>query len=163
LLPSTLLPIPALDLYSSLFSISMDDDSSRMEATLAQDDDPAVCFFDLQPRVPKTNHVKIRDIMKRLFSAEYLNFILFYKLSSFLNHYSSHMVPTMIRYLKMRKAVKAIEYANAIARTVRWPPHTDYCKFSRLQAASIDVRFEDYAARELLLLLQRRSLLSLPI
>jgi hypothetical protein len=52
----------------------------------------------------------------------------------------------------MRKAVKAIEYANAVTRGVRWPSYTDYCKFSRLQAASLDIRFEDYAARELLLL-----------
>lgn len=52
----------------------------------------------------------------------------------------------------MRKAIKAIDYANAVARSIRWPSHTDYCKFSRVQAASTDVRFEDYAARELLLL-----------
>lgn len=52
----------------------------------------------------------------------------------------------------MRKAVKAIEYANIVTKSVRWPSHTDYCKFSRLQAAILDVRFEDYAARELLLL-----------
>jgi hypothetical protein len=48
--------------------------------------------------------------------------------------------------------MKSIEYANAVARTIRWPTHTDYSKFSRVQAACTDVRFEDYAARELLLL-----------
>lgn len=62
------------------------------------------------------------------------------------------MVPTLIRYLEMRKAIKAIEFANAVARKIRWPSHTDYCKFSRVQAGMVDVRFEDYAARELLLL-----------
>ncbi|KUJ12263.1 uncharacterized protein LY89DRAFT_623352 [Mollisia scopiformis] len=95
--------------------------------------------------------------MKRLMSAEHLHFILadhtlFYRFSSFLNRYRSHLVPTLIRYLEMRKAMKAIEYANSIVRTIRWPSHTDFCKFTRVQAASADVRFEDYAAREMLLL-----------
>jgi hypothetical protein len=52
----------------------------------------------------------------------------------------------------MRKAIKAIDFANAVARRIRWPSHTDTAKFSRMQAGSVDVRFEDYAARELLLL-----------
>ncbi|KAN0119674.1 hypothetical protein V8E51_001882 [Hyaloscypha variabilis] len=128
----SLLTIPALDLRPSVL-FSMNDDISPME------------------------HVKLEDVMKRLFSEEHLHFILgdhalFYRFSRFLNHYKPHLVPTLIRYLEMRKAVKAIEYANAVTRRVRWPSHTDYCKFSRLQAATMDVRFEDYAARELLLL-----------
>ncbi|CAG8980938.1 hypothetical protein HYALB_00003797 [Hymenoscyphus albidus] len=112
-------------------------------------------FFDLQPPAPKANRVKVEDA--RLLSAEHLNFILgdqslFQKFTTFLNRFHAHMVPTLIRYLEMRKAVKAIEFANAIARQIRWPSHTDYCKFSRVQAGAVDVRFEDYAARELLLL-----------
>ncbi len=96
-------------------------------------------------------------MVRQLFSDEHLNFIigdhiLFYRFSSFLNRYRSHLVPTLVRYLEMRKAVKAIEYANAVVKSIRWPSYTDYSKFSRLQAASVDVRFEDYAARELLLL-----------
>lgn len=140
------------------FSVSIDDDSSRMEATSTQDHDPTEStFFDLQPPVPSANQVKIENVMRQLFSEEHLHFIigdhiLFYRFSSFLNCYKSHLVPTLIRYLEMRKAVKAIEYANAVARGVRWPSHTDYCNFSRLQAASMDIRFEDYAARKLLLL-----------
>lgn len=48
--------------------------------------------------------------------------------------------------------MKAIDYANSIVRTIRWPSHTDSCKFTRVHAASTDVQFVDYAARELLLL-----------
>jgi hypothetical protein len=82
--------------------------------------------------------------MSRLFSEEHLLFILgdhifFYSFSSFLNRYSSHLVPALVRYLEMRKAVKAIEYPNAVARRVRQPSHTDYCKFSRRQVDSLDV------------------------
>ena len=62
------------------------------------------------------------------------------------------MIPTLVRYLEMRKAIKAIEFANAVAKGIRWPSHTDTAKFSRIQAGSVDIRFEDYAARELLLL-----------
>lgn len=114
-------------------------------------------FFDLQPPPASASDVRIEDVMKRLFSAEHLHFILgdhhlFYQFSTFLNRLKPSLVPTLIRYLEMRKAMKAIEYANAVARSIRWPSHTDYCKFSRVQAAATDVRFEDYAARELLLL-----------
>jgi len=39
-----------------------------------------------------------------------------------------------------------------VVKTIRWPSHTDYCEFSRVQAAAVDIRFDDYASRELLLL-----------
>ncbi|EKD16704.1 uncharacterized protein L3040_001445 [Drepanopeziza brunnea f. sp. 'multigermtubi'] len=114
-------------------------------------------FFDLQPPPSSAKQVKVEDIMRRLFSAEHLHFILadhslFYKFSSFLNRCKPNLVPNLIRYLELRKAMKAIEYANSVVRSIRWPSHTDSHKFSRLQAASTDVRVEDYAARELLLL-----------
>ncbi|KAL2069580.1 hypothetical protein VTL71DRAFT_14259 [Oculimacula yallundae] len=114
-------------------------------------------FFDLHPPAASGNNVSVEDVMKRLFSAEHLHFILgdhllFFQFSTFLNRFRPRLVPTLIRYLEMRKAMKAIEYANAVAKSIRWPSHTDYCKFSRVQAAATDIRFEDYAARELLLL-----------
>lgn len=34
----------------------------------------------------------------------------------------------------------------------KWRSHTDYCKFLRVKAAAVDVRFEDYANMELQLL-----------
>ena len=101
----------------------MDSDISAAEA--AQAHNPAEpSFFNLQPPAQSTQHVKLEDIMNRLFSEEHLHFILgdhilFYRFSSFLNHYKPHLVPTLVRYLEMRKAVKAIEYANAVTRRVR--------------------------------------------
>lgn len=134
----------------------MDDnsfDSGKTAAVRNSETDEA--FFDLQPPKACPNNVRIEDVMARLFSMEHLHFILddhglFLRFSAFLNRWHSHIVPTLIRYLEMRKAVKAIEYANAVARRIRWPSQTDTAKFSRIQAGSVDVRFEDYAARELL-------------
>jgi hypothetical protein len=118
----SLLTIPALDLRPSVL-FSMNDDISPME--VAQDQNPAdSSFFDLQPPAQSTQHVKLEDVMKLLFSEEHLHFILgdhalFYRFSTFLNDYKPHLVPTLTRYLEMRKAVKAIEYANAVTRSIR--------------------------------------------
>lgn len=96
---------------------------------------PDATFFDLQAPTPVTNDVKIGDVMKRLFSDEHLHFIsadhiLFNKSSAFPNQYRPHLVPTLSRYLEMRKAMRAVAYANSVAEMVRWPPHTDSVKFS---------------------------------
>jgi len=155
----SLIPVPQLDLRDTVLSPDMGDETEKNGQSpqdLDSSEEPEE-FFDLQPPAQPTSYVKTEDVMKRLFSAEHLHFILgdhvlFYRFSTFLNRYMSNLVPTLIRYLEMRKAMKAIEYANAVAKTIRWPSHTDYCKFSRVQAASADLRFEDYAARELLLL-----------
>lgn len=153
-------PVSDLDLGDTLLSFAMAEDIPQALPSphLAHDKDAAEPeFFDLQAPASTASHVKVEDVMKRLFSREHLHFILgdhvlFCRFSSFLNRFKPQMVPTLIRYLEMRKAMKAIEYANAVARSIRWPSHTDYCKFSRVQAAATDVRFEDYATRELMLL-----------
>lgn len=158
LLPLNPLRLSPIDISPDRLAIT--DETPRTMTPIAISEEPNSGggeFFDLQPPASSASNVKIEDIVKRLFSAEHLHFILgdhvlFYKFSTFLNRYRSNLVPTLIRYLEMRKAMKAIEYANAIARAIRWPSHTDYCKFSRVQVAQTDVRFEDYAARELLLL-----------
>lgn len=156
----SLRPVSDLDLGATLLALVMAEDIPRTLPSphLAQETDTAEPgFFDLQAPESTVSHVKVEDVMRRLFSREHLHFILgdhvlFYRFSSFLNRFKPQMVPTLIRYLEMRKAMKSIEYANAVARSIRWPSHTDYCKFSRVQAAATDVRFEDYATRELMLL-----------
>ncbi|CZR52197.1 uncharacterized protein PAC_02074 [Phialocephala subalpina] len=160
----SLVSVPGLDdLRDTLFSMNMDGDSDRtsVEATRPPDrDTPGQHepeFFDLRPPAPNPDYVKIEDVRRQLITAEHLHFILgdhilFHRFSSFLNRYRTHLVLALIRFLEMRKAMKAIEYVNAIVRMIRWSSHTDFCKFSRVQAASVDVRFQDYAARELLLL-----------
>ncbi|RKF61481.1 hypothetical protein OnM2_041062 [Erysiphe neolycopersici] len=112
-------------------------------------------FFDLKPPPPPTeaHDSRIEDVMKRLYSEEHLYYVLrdqsqFQRFMSFLNRYKPNLVPNLTRYMEMRKAMKAVEYANAVARTIQWPSHSDYYKFSRIDAAQTDVRFEDYATRE---------------
>lgn len=46
-----------------------------------------------------------------------------------MNRFKLHLVPTLVRYLEMTKAMKAIEYANAVARKIQWPSHKDFCRF----------------------------------
>ncbi len=153
----SLRPVSSLDLRDTLLSMAMADDSLHAAIVRHEVDSAEAGFFDLSVPIPIAKEVGIEHVMKRLFSKEHLHFILadhvlFYRFSSFLNRFKPHIVPTLVRYLEMRKAMKAIEYANAVARSIRWPSHTDYCKFSKVQAAVTDVRFEDYATRELMLL-----------
>lgn len=137
-----------------------DEDSKSDNTSILDDSEPKPgepAFFDLRPPQSNASHVKLEDVVKRLFSHEHLHFIiadqaLFYRFCIFVNRYKPQLAPTLVRYLEMRKAMKAIEYANAVARKIRWPSHTDHYKFSRLAAASTDVRFDDYANRELQLL-----------
>lgn len=112
-------------------------------------------FFDLRPPPPptETHETRVEDVMKRLYSEEHLYYVLrdqtqFQRFMSFLNRFKPNLVPNLIRYMEMRKAMKAVEYANAVARTIQWPSHSDHYKFSRVDAAQTDVRFEDYATRE---------------
>jgi len=150
--------LSSLDLEGAVLSLKMGEKKAKeINGTAHEPDSDESAFFDLHPPAPAMNDAKTEDIMARLVSVEHLNWILgdhvfFHRFSAFLNRYNAHLIPTLIRYLEMRKAVKAIEYANAVARNIRWPSHTDFTKFSRMQAGSADVRFEDYASRELLLL-----------
>lgn len=156
-------PHADLDLSDTLLSNavgSMENEEPARPATpMRTPDSTKSQFFDLKPPIPHTGNGKIEDLAKRLFSDEHLLFILqdhalFQKFSMFINRFRPHLVPTLVRYLEMRKAMKAIEYANAVARNVPWPSHTDFCKFSTVQAAALDVRFDDYAAKELSLLVK---------
>ncbi|ESZ98384.1 non-specific serine/threonine protein kinase [Sclerotinia borealis F-4128] len=158
-------PHANLDLANTLLSDAMNsiedsEDQSRVaSAPLKTPDSEKSQFFDLHPPVSRSSNVKIEDLAKRLFSEEHLLFILhdhalFQKFSIFMNRFRPHLVPILVRYLEMTKAMKAIEYANAVARKIRWPSHADLRKFSRVQAAAVDVQFDDYSTKELILLVK---------
>ncbi|RDW88503.1 hypothetical protein BP6252_00535 [Coleophoma cylindrospora] len=129
---------------------------SSLLVTQENDSDEGA-FFDLNPPAPDANFINIEQLVARLFSAEHLHFILsdhslFHRFSAFLNRYRPYLVPTLVRYLEMRKVHKALEYANAVARKIRWPSQSDHYKFSGIGVASTDIRFDDFAKKELLLL-----------
>jgi hypothetical protein len=152
------LPKSGLDLEERFLSFAMGEETDVPTMPMpAHDASTDSGFFDLHPPSSSAKDVKVEDLVKQMFSADHLHFILgdrvlFYKFSTFLNRFKPNLVPTLIRYMEMRKAMKAIEYANSVARKIRWPSQTDYTKFARVQAASADVRFEDYAEGELSLL-----------
>ena len=100
--------------------------------------------FDLKPPPPNSKVKNIDTLSESLFSGDHLRVILkdpsfFLRFTAFLNRYRPHSAPTLVRYLEAQKAMKAVEYANALADTIRPAPgeHSNPCP-----AASIDPRFE---------------------
>jgi len=91
----------------------MDSDDSALALTAQDPDSAESAFFDLHPPASTASHVKIEDLVQRLLSEEHLHFILgdhglFYKFSTFLNRFKPNLIPTLVRYLEMRKAMKAV-------------------------------------------------------
>lgn len=82
-------------------------------------------MFDLDTNLPAIQKPRLEDTVKRLFSEEHFHHILtdhllFQRFSIFVNKYQPQYVPTLIRYMDMLKATKAIEYANAMALRNVW-------------------------------------------
>ena len=104
--------------------------------------------FDLKP--PPNSKVKNVDTLsEQIFSGDHLRVILkdpsfFLRFTAFLNRYRPHSAPILVRYLEAQKAIKAVEYANALAETMRpiSGEHSSPCP-----AASIDPRFEARSKR----------------
>ena len=100
--------------------------------------------FDLKPPPPNSKVKNIDTLSESLFSGDHLRVILkdpsfFLRFTAFINRYRPHSAPILVRYLEAQKAMKAVEYANALADTIRPTPgeHSSPCP-----AASIDPRFE---------------------
>lgn len=100
--------------------------------------------FDLKPPPPNTKVKNIDTLSEQLFSGDHLCVILkdpsfFLRFTAFLNRYKPHSAPMLVRYLEAQKAIKAVEYANALAETIKPAPgeHASPCS-----AASVDPRFE---------------------
>lgn len=105
--------------------------------------------FDLRPP-PPNRPVKFLDTLsEQLFSGEHLNVILgdpsfFLRFTAFLNRYKPHSAPVLVQYLEAQKAMKAVEYANALAHTMK-PLPGDSSNQAPCPAASIDPRLESKA------------------
>ena len=105
--------------------------------------------FDLKPPPPNSKVKHIDTLSEQLLSGDHLRVILkdpsfFLRFTAFLNRYKPKSAPVLVRYLEAQKALKAIEYANAVAETIKASPgeHQSPCP-----AASIDPRFEARARR----------------
>lgn len=105
--------------------------------------------FDLKPPPPNSKVKNVDTLSEQLFSGDHLRVILkdpsfFLRFTAFLNRYRPHSAPILVRYLEAQKAMKAVEYANALAETMRPTPgeHSSPCP-----AASVDPRFEARSKR----------------
>ena len=89
--------------------------------TTASSDDPA--SYDLKPPPPSVSHENIEALSERIFSVDHLDQILrdskfSSPFSQFLRDYRPQHSKTLQRYLDTKKAITAIEYANAVAEQI---------------------------------------------
>ncbi|KAK5134953.1 hypothetical protein LTR08_005904 [Meristemomyces frigidus] len=103
--------------------------------------------YDLKPPPPSISLDNVESLAGRFFSVDHLDLILrdhtlASRFTRFLNQYRPQHTPTLVRYIETKKAMKAIEYANAIAEqiptTLGHPPYV---------AAMLDDRFEAKSRR----------------
>ena len=103
--------------------------------------------FDLHPPPPR-KPVKLLDTLsERLFSDDHLRTILrdptfFMRFTAFLNRYKPACSPILVRYLEAQKAIKAVEYANALAENLKPLPGEEENKVPST-AAVVDPMFEE--------------------
>ena len=119
----------------------------RTEPTTALgsgEDEPS---YDLKPPPPSVSHDNAESLAVRVFSVDHLDLILrdhalASRFTRFLNQYRPQHTPTLIRYIETKKAMKAVEYANAIAEQIPTAAgHPPYV------AAMLDDRFEAKSKR----------------
>ena len=109
--------------------------------------------FDLAAPPPNRPTSTIDGLSELLFSPKHLRLILcdsahFLNFTLFLNRYKPHSAPVLIRYLETQKAIKAVEYANAVAGTIQ-PLPGEHSSLSPSVAALLDGRFEAKGKRAL--------------
>lgn len=98
--------------------------------------------YDLKPPPPSVSHDNVEALSSRVFSSDHLDLILRdHQLSArfthFIHRYRPQYAPDLTRYVDMRKAMTAIEYANALADQLPTPRgHPPYV------AAALDDRFD---------------------
>ncbi len=95
-------------------------------SSAANDDSSSALDFDLRPPAPRPKPLSIDSLAESLFSAGHLNVLLrdpqyLARFTAFLTKYRPQYHPVLLRYLETQKAIKAIEYANAVAEGVPIP------------------------------------------
>lgn len=124
----------------SVFDAPDQQHDSGTEPTSQGSDDAG---YDLKPPPPSVSHDNIEALAGRLWSADHLDVILRDQSSGprfirFLNDYKPQYADTLNHYLEAKKAMTAIQYANAIADQIPAlpgeAPHV---------AATLDETFEE--------------------
>jgi hypothetical protein len=98
--------------------------------------------YDLKPPAPSVSQSNLEALSVRFFSIDHLNFILkdpalANRFSKFLHQYRAQHIPKLNQYFDAKKALAAVEYANAVAN--RLPVNGDHAPFI---AATINARFD---------------------
>ncbi|OCT52017.1 non-specific serine/threonine protein kinase [Cladophialophora carrionii] len=90
---------------------------------LLDEDSSSTLDFDLRAPPPRPKPPSIETLSESLFSTGHLNTLLrdahhLARFTSFLTKYRPQYHPVLLRYLETQKAIKAVEYANAVAEGV---------------------------------------------
>ena len=101
--------------------------------------------FDLRPQPRKKKPSSLDALSESLFSGGHLDTILqepqlFARFTAFLNRYRPQVAPVLARHLEIQKAIKAVEYANAVAQSLAPLPSEGSSK-KDVTAAHIDSSF----------------------
>lgn len=129
--------------------INEEERATSLEQRYSMPDPPL--GFDLHPP-PPNKQVKLLDTLSEpLLSGDHLNVILrdpsfFLRFTAFFNRYRPHSAPVLVRYLEAQKPMKAVEYANLVAQSIK-PLPSDPHGQTPCPAASIDMRFEARAKK----------------
>lgn len=123
----------------SVFDRPDDSQERETEPTTQGSDDPGA--YDLKPPAPSISHENIEELGNRFFSPDHLDTILRDRNAGprfvrFLNEYRPRHATTLTHYIESRKAITAVEYANAIAQQIPTDEHE-----SRHFAATLDEAF----------------------
>lgn len=107
--------------------------------------------FDLKPPPPRKPVSSLDSLAERLFSEDHLRVILrdatfSTRFTAFLNRFKPQYSPILVQYLEAQKAIKAIEYANALAESLKPIPGDEASKIP-CAAATVDARFESRSRR----------------
>ena len=109
--------------------------------------------FDLRPPPPKKSVKFLESFTEQLFSSDHLRTILqdptyFIRFTAFLNRYRPNSTVILTRWLEAQKAIKAVEYANALAESFK-PMPGEQSSQGPCPAAALDKTFETRSRRAL--------------
>jgi hypothetical protein len=97
-----------------------ENDSGGGHAGQLNEDSSSGLDFDLRPPAPRPRPPSTESLSEALFSSGHLNVLLresayLARFTAFLTKYRPKYHPALLHYLETQKAIKAVEYANAIA------------------------------------------------
>ncbi|KAJ9632827.1 hypothetical protein H2204_007557 [Knufia peltigerae] len=114
--------------------------------TVSDNDTTDVLDFDLRPPPPRVKPPSIESLAELLFSARHLNVLVskpqyLAAFTTFIRRYRPQYHDVIVGYIESQKAIKAVEYANAVAHSIT----SEATTVTRpTQVATLDKIFEDW-------------------